>query len=157
MTDKPAFVYVIYIESTTEKVWDALTDADLTAEYWGHSNVSDWQVGSAWEHQRTDGTGTADVVGTVVESARPTRLVSTWDDPGRELPDGPSQVTFDIEPYGDIVRLTVTHENIPEADRDRTVSGWPAVLSNLKSFLETGHPLPQAPYEMPERAAAESS
>jgi uncharacterized protein YndB with AHSA1/START domain len=150
MTDKPAFVYVIYIQSTPEKVWDALTDADLTAEYWGHSNVSDWQVGSAWEHQRTDGSGTADVVGTVVESARPTRLVSTWDDPGRELPDGPSQVTFDIEPYGDIVRLTVTHENIPEADRDRTVSGWPAVLSNLKSVLETGQALPQAPWEMPE-------
>ena len=68
MTDKPTFVYVTYIESTPERVWQALTDADLTAEYWGHSNVSDWQAGSAWEHRRTDGSGIADVVGTVLES-----------------------------------------------------------------------------------------
>ncbi|MGH3913215.1 MAG: ArsR/SmtB family transcription factor [Pseudonocardiaceae bacterium] len=74
MTDKPTFVYVTYIESIPDKVWHALTDADLTAEYWGHSNVSDWQVGSPWEHQRTDGTRTADVVGTVMESAAPTRF-----------------------------------------------------------------------------------
>ena len=49
-------------------MWDALTDPDLTAQYWGHSNVSDWQVGSPWEHRRTDGSGTADVVGEVLES-----------------------------------------------------------------------------------------
>ncbi|MGH3856219.1 MAG: SRPBCC domain-containing protein, partial [Pseudonocardiaceae bacterium] len=65
------------------------------------------------------------------------------------LADGPSRVTFDIEPHGEIVRLTVTHENLAdEAERDALTAGWPAVLSNLKSFLETGHPLPQAPWEM---------
>src|ERR1700754_653817 len=74
VADKPNFVYVIYIESTPEKVWNALTDADLTAQWWGHSNVSDWQVGSQWEHKRIDGTHTVDVVGTVVESSPPTRL-----------------------------------------------------------------------------------
>ena len=73
MTDKPTFVYVTYIESTPEKVWQALTDPDLTAQYWGHSNVSDWDVGSHWEHQRTDGTRIADVSGTVLESAPPVR------------------------------------------------------------------------------------
>jgi uncharacterized protein YndB with AHSA1/START domain/DNA-binding transcriptional ArsR family regulator len=152
MTDKPTFVYVTYIESTPEKVWHALTDADLTAEYWGHSNVSDWQVGSRWEHQRTDGTRTADVVGTVVESLPPTRLVTTWAAPGEESADGPSQVTFDIEPYGAIVRLTVTHENLAdEAERDEAAAGWAAVLSNLKSLLETGHALPQTPWEVPQR------
>ena len=83
MTDKPTFVYVTYISSTPEKVWDALTDADLTAAYWGHSNVSDWREGSRWEHVRTDGSGIADVVGTVVESERPTRLVTTWVDPAK--------------------------------------------------------------------------
>src|SRR5215475_2720751 len=149
MTDKPVFVYVTYIESTPERVWQALTDADTTAEYWGHSNVSDWQPGSRWEHQRTDGTGTADVVGTVVESTPPTRLVSTWAGPGEQRPDGPSRVTFDIEPYGDIVRLTVTHENLAdEAERNASAAGWAAVLSNLKSLLETGHVLPQTPWEM---------
>jgi uncharacterized protein YndB with AHSA1/START domain/DNA-binding transcriptional ArsR family regulator len=152
VTDKPTFVYVTYIESTPEKVWHALTDADLTAEYWGHSNVSDWQVGSGWEHQRTDGTRTADVVGTVVESAPPTRLVTTWAAPGEEPADGPSRVTFDIEPYGEIVRLTVTHENLAnETERDDVAGGWAAVLSNLKSLIETGHRLPQAPWEMPRR------
>lgn len=151
MTEKPTFVYVTYIESTPEKVWHALTDADLTAEYWGHSNVSDWHVGSAWEHQRTDGTGVADGVGTVVESVEPKRLVFTWGAPGEERADGPSRVTFDIEPYVEIVRLTVTHENLAdEAERDESAAGWAAVLSNLKSILETGHTLPQTPWEMPQ-------
>jgi uncharacterized protein YndB with AHSA1/START domain/DNA-binding transcriptional ArsR family regulator len=152
MSDRPTFVYVIYIESTAEKVWHALTDADLTAEYWGHSNVSDWNVGSAWEHQRTDGTRIADVVGTVVESARPTRLVSTWALPGAQGSDtDASRVTFDIEPYGEIVRLTVTHENLADqAERDVAAAGWAAVMSNLKSLIETGHVLPQRPWEMPQ-------
>jgi uncharacterized protein YndB with AHSA1/START domain/DNA-binding transcriptional ArsR family regulator len=149
MTDKPTFVYVIFIESTPQRVWEALTDADVTARYWGHSNVSDWQVGSAWEHQRTDGSAIADVVGTVVESDAPSRLVTTWAAPGDPPADGPSQVTFDIAPYGDIVRLTVTHENLADdAEREAAASGWAAVLSNLKSLIETGHALPQAPWEM---------
>lgn len=152
MTDRPTFVYVTYIESTPEKVWHALTDADLTAEYWGHSNVSDWQAGSTWEHRRTDGSGVADVVGTVVESVAPTRLVSTWVEPGAEESDSSSRVTFDIEAYGGIVRLTVTHENlVDEADRRTAAHGWAAVLSNLKSLLETGHVLPRTPWEMPQR------
>lgn len=150
MSDKPTFVYVIYINSTPDKVWEALTDADVTAEYWGHRNVSDWQVGSGWEHQRTDGTGVADVVGTVLESSRPTRLVSSWADPGDGQAEPPSKVTFDIQPYGEIVRLTVTHEDIPdEANRKLAAAGWAAVLSNLKSLLETGHVLPQVPWQMP--------
>ena len=103
-----------YIESSPERVWEALTDPDLTAEYWGHSNVSDWQPGSRWEHRRTDGSGIADVVGTVLESAPPRRLVITFDAPGELPPTGPSTVTFDIEPYHEIVRLTVTHENLAD-------------------------------------------
>ena len=149
MADKPTFVYVIYIHSTPEQVWEALTDPDLTAEYWGHSNVSDWAVGSAWEHRRTDGSGIADVVGTVVESVPPARLVTTWAAPDQESPQDPSRVTFAIEPHGDIVRLTVTHEELAdEAEREGAAAGWAAVLSNLKSLIETGHALPQAPWEM---------
>jgi len=152
MTDKPAFVYVTYIESTPEKVWQALTDAEATGAYWGHSNVSDWQTGSAWEHRRTDGTGIADVVGTVLESEPPKRLVTTWADPHAESPGEPSQVTFDIEPYEEIVRLTVTHENLTDAaEQEQAAQGWAAVLSNLKSFLETGSPLPQEPWLVPTR------
>ncbi len=152
MTAKPSFVYVIYVESTPERVWRALTDPDLTAAYWGHSNVSDWQVGSGWEHRRLDGSGIADVVGTVLESSPPTRLVTTWAAPGAEPADAVERVTFDIEPYGEIVRLTVTHEHLAnDAERDASAAGWPAVLSNLKSLIETGHVLPQTPWDMPLR------
>lgn len=153
MSGKPRFVYVTYIESTPEKVWHALTDADMTGLYWGHSNVSDWEAGSQWEHQRTDGTRIADVIGIVEESSPPRRLVSTWESPDQDHPDGPSRVTFDIEPYGNIVRLTVTHENLTdEADREASAAGWSAVMSNLKSLLETGHVLPEVPWDMPVRA-----
>jgi uncharacterized protein YndB with AHSA1/START domain len=149
MTDRPTFVYVTYIHSTPENVWHALTDAELTGAYWGHHNVSDWQPGSRWEHQRSDGSGIADVVGTVLETAPPRQLVMTFDAPGEQPPGGPSTVTFEIEPYHDIVRLTVTHENLADQDAYHAVSaGWPAVLANLKSLLETGQVLPQAPWEM---------
>jgi uncharacterized protein YndB with AHSA1/START domain/DNA-binding transcriptional ArsR family regulator len=147
MADKPTFVYVTYIESTAEKVWEALTDADLTAKYWGHHNVSDWQVGSTWEHQRTDGSGIADVVGTVVESVPPKKLVATWAGPDEDRPEGPAKVTFDIQPHGETVRLTVTHENLLDNNEFLGISeGWAAVLSNLKSLLETGSPLAVQPW-----------
>jgi len=143
MSDRPTFVYVTYIESTPELVWEALTDADITARYWGHSNVSDWQPGSAWQHVRTDGSGIADVVGTVVESDPPRRLVTTWDG------DDGSRVSFDIEPYHQIVRLTVTHENLAsDEDLADASAGWSAVLANLKTLLETGRVLSQAPWTM---------
>lgn len=148
---RPAFVYVTYIEATPEKVWHALTDPGLTAQYWGHANVSpDWQPGSPWEHQRTDGSGIADVTGTVLEADPPRRLVTSWTMPGEDRPGDPGLVTFDIEPYGGIVRLTVTNENFAsDAEREDSAAGWAAVLSNLKSVLETGHALPQPPWEMP--------
>jgi hypothetical protein len=64
MADRPSYVYVTYIDASPERVWQALTDAGLTAAYWGHSNVSDWQAGSRWEHLRADGSGIADTIGT---------------------------------------------------------------------------------------------
>ncbi len=150
VADQPRYVYVTYIQATPEKVWHALTDAELTAAYWGHSNVSDWQVGSGWDHRRTDGSGIADVVGTVLESSPPRRLVITFAGPGQEPAEGPSRVAFKIEPHGEIVRLTVTHENLADqAEHDAAAAGWAAVLANLKSLMETGHVLPQAPWEMP--------
>ena len=154
MADRPSYVYVTYIESSPERVWEALTDADLTARYWGHSNVSSWQPGSPWEHRRTDGSGIADVAGTVLEAAPPRRLTMTFGAPGGAPPaggappEGPSRVTFEIEPFHEIVRLTVTHENLADDDWEAAAAGWPAVCANLKSLLETGHVLPRAPWEM---------
>ncbi|WP_344575924.1 metalloregulator ArsR/SmtB family transcription factor [Nonomuraea roseoviolacea] len=152
MTDAPAsvptYVYVTYIRANPEQVWHALTDADLTARYWGHANVSDWRPGSAWEHRRVDGSGAVDVVGKVIEAEPPTRLVITFED-SPESTREPSVVTFLVEPHHDIVRLTVTHENLANMEMFGGIShGWPAVLANLKSLLETGEVLPQAPWEM---------
>jgi uncharacterized protein YndB with AHSA1/START domain/DNA-binding transcriptional ArsR family regulator len=147
-TTVPTYVYVTYIHASAEQVWRALTDADLTAQYWGNANVSDWQPGSPWEHRRTDGSGTAVVVGKVLAAEPPTRLVITFEDSPDERRD-PSVVTFLVEPHQEIVRLTVTHENLPNREMlDGIASGWPAVLSNLKSLLETGAVLPQSPWEM---------
>jgi uncharacterized protein YndB with AHSA1/START domain/DNA-binding transcriptional ArsR family regulator len=145
----PTYVYVTYIRATAEQVWHALTDADLTASYWGHANVSDWQPGSPWEHRRTDGSGVADAGGRVLEVEPPHRLVMTFGDPG-EAPAVTSTVTFLVEPHEGIVRLTVTHEDLADAKALDAVSvGWPAVFANLKSLLETGQVLPSAPWEMP--------
>lgn len=149
-TTVPNYVYVTYIRASAEQVWQALTDADLTARYWGHANVSDWQPGSAWEHRRADGSGAVDVTGKVLEAEPPTRLVLTFEDSPEEAAGRePSVVTFRVEPHEDIVRLTVTHENLPNREMHQGISdGWPAVLANLKSLLETGEVLPQAPWEM---------
>lgn len=149
-TSLPTYVYVTYIRASAEQVWQALTDAELTARYWGHANVSDWQPGSTWEHRRADGSDAVDVVGHVIKAEPPTLLAITFEDsPDAEPPREPSVVTFLVEPHQDIVRLTVTHENLPNVEMLSGISrGWPAVLANLKSLLETGEALPQAPWEM---------
>jgi uncharacterized protein YndB with AHSA1/START domain len=143
---KPGYVYVTYIRSTPQKVWEAVTDRELSGQYWGHSNVSDWAIGSRWEHQRIDAQRTADIVGTVIESVPPRRLVISWASPSEAAqPEKVSRVTFDIEVYkDDSVRLTVTHGDLePGSGMERGIrEGWPLVLSALKSFLETGRGLP---------------
>lgn len=154
----PDYVYTTYIRATPEQVWHALTDPEVTARFWGHSQVSDWQVGSRVEHVRVDGSGIADAAGRVIEADRPRRLVFGFDDPQR-LDDPtfePSVAAFDIEPYRDIVKLTVTHAMLASMDELRGVGqGWPAVLANLKTLLETGEVLPQEPWQFhaEERAA----
>ena len=152
MSEKPSYVYVTYIEATPERVWEALTDADLTERYWGHRNeAASWDVGSPWAHVRPDGSGD-DGGGTVLESDPPHRLVFDWgalDEADPHL----SRVTFTIEPHGEIVRLTVLHEDLFDEVAFANISqGWPGVLSNLKSLLETGDVLPDSPFEVPARA-----
>ena len=151
-TKKPDYVYVTYIATTPEKLWQALMDTDLMAQWWvdpkagcARVNVSDWKPGSLWEHRRADGTGVVDIVGTVIDATAPKRLVYSWARPG-DLADESrhSRVSFDIVPYSDgLVQLTVIHDDLA---KDPTMlsgvsGGWPKVLSNLKTFLETGHAL----------------
>jgi uncharacterized protein YndB with AHSA1/START domain len=136
--DKPRYVYVTYILTTPEAVWQALTDAKISASYWERENVSDWKVGSPWAHQLPG--KSPDVVGEVLESDPPRRLVTSWAspaDPGN--PDKTSRVAIDIEALGDKVRLTVTHTDLDAQSLKDVSGGWPAVLSNLKTLLETGH------------------
>jgi uncharacterized protein YndB with AHSA1/START domain len=140
---KPEFVYVTYIETTPEKLWHALTDGDFTQRYWfGVRLRSDWKVGSAFEMVRGDG-GVSDA-GKVVEFDPPRRLAYTFvnlSDTYRG--EVPALATFDIEPYGKLVKLTLTHQGFQEGSRmlPAISKGWPAILSSLKSILETGRPL----------------
>lgn len=139
-----SFVYVTYIQSTPDKVFQAITRPELARRYWGHENVSDWQPGSRWEHIRANDERTVELVGKVVEVSPPKRLVMTWTNASQEAdPDSYSRVTFDIEEYDDMVRLTVAHDELlAGGGMAKGVSkGWPIVLSSLKSFLETGRAL----------------
>ena len=147
---KPSFVYVTYIATTPEKVWHALIDTEITRKYWvdptskkaAHVNVSDWRPGSQWKHQRVDEAGTVDIIGKVVETSPPHRLVISWGRPTEAGdPSKHSRVTFDIKPQGGLVRLTVTHEDLDAKMLEGISGGWPIVLSNLKTFLETGRAL----------------
>ncbi|MBI3450118.1 MAG: SRPBCC family protein [Acidobacteria bacterium] len=144
--EKPRFVYVVYISSTPEKVWDALIDAKMTAQYWQHENVSDWKPGSRWEHREVSDQRTLHLVGKVVESRRPSRLVLTWAFPSDASDEEKhSRVTFDLEPVAGVVRLTVTHDRLEAGSKmlEGITSGWPKVLSSLKSLLESGRALPK--------------
>jgi uncharacterized protein YndB with AHSA1/START domain len=144
--DKPQFVYVTYISTTPEKVWNALVSPEVTAKYWQHVNVSDWQPGSEWEHRPSVEEGATLLVGKVLECSPPRRLVLTWASPADEAHEEKhSRVTFDIEPMRGVVRLTVTHDLLePDSEMLHDITeGWPKVLSSLKSLLEVGRPLPE--------------
>jgi uncharacterized protein YndB with AHSA1/START domain len=134
-------IYVVYIATTAEKLWKAITQGELAGQYWGHENVSDWKVGSRWSHVTADQARQERIVGKVIEVTPPTRLVMSWADP--KLVDDKTQhskVSFDIEPLDDMVKLTVTHDElVADSNMERGITkGWPLVLSSMKSFLETG-------------------
>jgi uncharacterized protein YndB with AHSA1/START domain len=141
---KSKFVYVTYIRTTPEKVFKALTEPEITRQYWGHENVSDWKPGSPWKHQSSDGSKTVRMLGEVVEARSPRRLVMTWVSPADAANKVKrSRVSFDLERVEDMVRLTVTHDELEAgSEMDRGIrEGWPRVLSSLKTFLETGKAL----------------
>jgi uncharacterized protein YndB with AHSA1/START domain len=139
-----SYVYVTYILSTPEKVFEAITKPEVARGYWGHENVSDWKPGSKWEHIRANDKRTVELVGEVIEVSPPTRLVITWANTSLATdPASYSRVRFEIEEYENMVRLTVTHDELEAGSgMAKGISkGWPMVLSSLKSFLETGRGL----------------
>jgi DNA-binding transcriptional ArsR family regulator len=158
--DKPEFVYTTYIRTTPEQLWRGLTDPAFTRRYWGLAYESDWAAGSAFTI-RLDrgGVAIADPAQVILESDPYRRLAYAWhtftpgwaaaygigDEQLAQFAAEPrSKVTFDIEPLGDYVRLTVVHDGFEagSAVLPGVSQGWPLLLSSLKSLLETGDVLP---------------
>ena len=142
MTDaKTEFVYVTYITSTPQKVWDAITTPEFTRQYWGKNMISDWKPGSKWDMASIDGANAVNITGEVLESRPHSRLVVSWVSPENVGNRNEySRVTFELEAIGDVVRLNVVHDQLNAgSEMAKGISGgWPLVLSGLKSFLETG-------------------
>jgi DNA-binding transcriptional ArsR family regulator/uncharacterized protein YndB with AHSA1/START domain len=155
---KPDFVYTTYIETTPERLWQALTDPEFTKQYWKTTFETDWKPGSqmTWVYA---GVRMVDPEQVVLESEPHRRLSYTWhtftpefaeavglsdDDLAKLAKERRSTVTFDIEPLGDLVKLTVVHGDFdPDGIlADMVSEGWARLLSDIKTFLETGHTLP---------------
>lgn len=135
-------IYEIYIRTTPERLWEAITDSDIRGKFqFGNRITSDWTPGSRVEMSHPS----AGVLGEgeVLEVDPPKRLVSTfvalWGDDVKS--EGPSRVTWEIEPVGDSCRLTVTHDQLREGANSQLYGGWPMILSGLKTWLETGEVL----------------
>lgn len=158
--DRPSFIYTTYIRTTPEQLWQALTDPAFTRRYWGATFDTDWRPGST---MRWDMFGVTidDPEQVVVEADPPRRLSYSWHTFTPELgetlaltdeaterlaAEGRSRVTFEIEPLDELVKLTVVHDGFDAGSlMAQLVSyGWPGILSNLKTLLETGETLPPA-------------
>jgi uncharacterized protein YndB with AHSA1/START domain len=135
------FVYVTFIRTTPERLWSALTAPEFTKKYWfGMHCESEWKAGSPWQLKFEDGR-VADA-GEIVEAERPKRLVIKWRNEFKPemKAEGYSRCTIDLEPRGEAVKLTVTHEMEQPGTKfiEAVSGGWPLILSNLKSLLESG-------------------
>jgi DNA-binding transcriptional ArsR family regulator len=158
--DKPEFVYTAYIKTTPEQLWKGLTEPEFTRRYWDLSFESDWQVGSAMTlHIDKGGVTIADPAQVVLEADPFRRLSYTWhtftpewgeayefsdDYLAKVRSERRSKVTFDIEPNGEVVKLTVVHDDFDPGSivLEGVSQGWPRLLSDLKTLLETGDTLP---------------
>ena len=140
-------VYELYIKTTPERLWEAITDPALRAKYsFGVATHSDWTRGSLYRARTTDAavmTGIDIAEGENLEVDPPRRLVQTfralWSDAVKD--EGVSRVTWEIEPIGDSCRLTVTHDRLRDGANSELYGGWPMILSGLKTLLETGQML----------------
>lgn len=147
---RSTFVYVTYIRTTPEKLWSALTgDVEFMKQYWfGVYCESQWTAGSPWKMVYPDGR-LADA-GEIVEAVPPRRLVIRWQNQHKpELnAEGESLCTMELEPSGPAVKLSIIHtiEREPSKFIEAVSGGWPKVISNLKSLLETGSAVLNEPY-----------
>jgi uncharacterized protein YndB with AHSA1/START domain len=133
-------IYEIYIKTTPERLWKAITDPEMRSKYsFGNRISSDWTPGSRYKATNPAGPGVL-IEGENVEVEPPRRLVQTmralWGDDVKS--EGTSRVTWEIEPIGDSCRLTVTHDQLRDGANEELYGGWPMILSGLKTLLETG-------------------
>jgi uncharacterized protein YndB with AHSA1/START domain/DNA-binding transcriptional ArsR family regulator len=139
----PKHVYEVYIRTTPERLWQAITDPAVTEAYYFNSRIqSDWQPGSPFEMRQAD--GRLDIDGEVIEAEPPRKLVHSFNlrwDP--DVNDPPSRVTWEITPMGETCRLSLVHDGFASETRtfSETGGGWSLILSSLKSLLETGEAL----------------
>jgi len=139
---RSTFVYVTYIRTTPQRLWSALTtDTEFMKQYWfGMHCASEWTAGSAWKMVSPQ--GEIYDSGEILEAEPPKRLVIRWQH--QKMPElkaeGDSLCTFELEPAGSAVRLSITHsiERDPSKLIAAVSGGWPKIMSNLKSLLETG-------------------
>lgn len=142
MANDSDFVYVSYIRASQEKIWEALTSAEFTRQYWfGIAVTSDWKVGSPMTYVTKDGETVVD--GKVLKVDRPKLLCYTFHETfGESSKEPPTKVTIELEPEAgtQTVRVTITHTDfITNSKHKPSISqGWPAVLCSLKTLLEAG-------------------
>lgn len=141
---KDQFVYVTYIRTTPERLWKVLTEPEFTKKFWCDTvQESEWKPGSSWKIVAPDGMLTDS--GEVLEIEPPRRLVLKWRNEFRPelMAEGYSRLTYQLEPEGKSVKLTVIHEIEKEDSKliEAVSSGWPHILASLKSLLETGESL----------------
>ena len=152
------FVYVTIIASSPERVWEAITTAEFTRQYWHATRVhSDWKEGSEIVFMVDDQEGErVGCEGRLLKVAEPRELSYSWRFPGNpEVADeAPSRVTFTLDPVGEYIKLTVVDDQFPEHSkmRDMVTGGWPLVLAGLKTLLETGSAIDFS--SLPEAAGA---
>jgi uncharacterized protein YndB with AHSA1/START domain/DNA-binding transcriptional ArsR family regulator len=133
-------IFEIYIRTTPERLWDAITDPEIRKKYnFGATVTSDWTPGSRYEFGHPSAPALLGE-GEILEVDPPRRLVHTmtalWSDEVKS--EGPSRVTWEIEPVGDSCRLVLTHDQLRDGANDQIFGGWPMILSGLKTWLETG-------------------
>jgi uncharacterized protein YndB with AHSA1/START domain len=139
---RPAEVHELYIRTTPERLWNAITDPAWTSRYWyGAFNRSGWQPGDRWVSESAE--GEVFLEGEILEADPPARLVHTFHvvhEP-EAAADEPSRLSWEISSMGEACQLVLTHEGMGEATEAYTAGGWAYILSGLKTLLETGQPL----------------
>lgn len=143
MSNNSKFVYTVDIRATPKRIWDAITKPDVTRQFWGHENISNWRQDYEWLHVAVDNNRTVKLVGEVVKVIPQKLLILTWADP-MHIEDN-SKVTFEIKEIKEknATCLKIIHNNFKVESKmfEDIKVGWPMVLSSMKSFLETGKPL----------------